>query len=72
MAITNGPGLAGLGTLKSAVYQEWIDEMSRFFACWYKFGKTKCYFNNCWVGMVKNGWSLINYESYKSIRLKGV
>ena len=49
-----GCGLSGHGTLKSAVSQEWIDEMCWFFACWYKFRKAKSYFNNYWVGMVKN------------------
>ena len=37
VVIKNGCGLAGLGTLKFDVSQEWIDELGRFFACWYKF-----------------------------------
>ena len=36
--------LLGHETLKSAASQEWIDEMSWFFACWYKFRKAKGYF----------------------------
>ena len=32
-------GFLGLRTLKSAVFQEWIDGRSWFFACWYKFRK---------------------------------
>ena len=36
-----GCGLSGHGTLKSAVSQEWIDDMCWFFACWYKFRKAK-------------------------------
>ena len=42
----NGYDLLGHGTLKSAVSQEWIDELDWFFACWYKFMKDKSYFNN--------------------------
>ena len=55
VVMKNGHGLLGLGTLKSAVLQEWINELGWFFACWYKFMKAKSYFNNYWVGMVKNG-----------------
>ena len=51
-------GLLGLATLKSAVSQELIDEMSQFCACWYKFRKAKGYYNNYWVGMVKMGEAL--------------
>ena len=54
VVIKNGCGLLGLGTLKSAVSQEWTDELGWFFACWYKFMKAKSYFNNYWVGVVKN------------------
>ena len=38
MLVENGHGLLGLEAPKSAV-QEWIDEMSWFFSCWYKFRK---------------------------------
>ena len=58
MVVINGRGLLGLGTLKSAVSQEWIDEMGWFFACRYKFMKAKSYFNNYWVDVVKNGRGL--------------
>ena len=54
VVIKNGHGLLGLGTLKSAVSQEW----NNFFACWYKFMKAKSYLNNYWVDVVKNGQSL--------------
>ena len=30
-------GLLGLGTQKSAVSQEWINELGSFVACWCKF-----------------------------------
>ena len=66
MLFKNWCGLLGLGTIKSAVSQEWIDEMSWLFACWYKFRKAKSYFNNDWVGMVKNEWGLIDHETLKS------
>ena len=44
--VKNGHGLLGLGTVKSAVTQELMDEISWFFACWYKFREAKSYFNN--------------------------
>ena len=63
MLVRNGCGLLGLGTLKSAVSQEWVDQMSWFFACWYKFRKAKSYFNNYRVGMVKNECGLIDHRT---------
>ena len=33
---------------------KWMDELSWFFAYWYKFRKVKDYFNSFWVIMVKN------------------
>ena len=54
----NGCGLLGLRTLKSAVSQEWIDELGWFFVCWYKLMKAKSYFNNHQVVVVKNGQGL--------------
>ena len=67
VVVKNECSLLGLRTLKFAVSQEWIDEMSWFFACWYKFRKAKSYFNNYWVGMVKNEQGLINYGTLKSV-----
>ena len=64
--VKTGHSFLGLGTLKSAVSQEWIDEMSWFLACWYKFTKGKSYFNNYWLGMVKNEWGLIDHGTLKS------
>ena len=61
MVVKNGCGLLGLVTLKSAVSQESVDEVSWFFVCWYKFRKAKSYFNNYWVGMTKNGRGLIDH-----------
>ena len=37
VVIKNGRGLLGLGTQKSAVSQEWINELGSFVACWCKF-----------------------------------
>ena len=64
--VKSGCGLLNHGTLKSAVSQEWSDEMSWFCTCSYKFRKTKSYFNNYLVGMVKNGWGLIDHGTFKS------
>ena len=33
---------------------KWIDELSWFFTYWHKVRKAKNYFNNYWVGMIKN------------------
>ena len=41
VVIKNGRGLLGLGTQKSAVSQEWINELRSFVACWCKFIKAK-------------------------------
>ena len=56
----------GHGTLKFAVSQEWINEMSWFFACWYKFRNAKGYFDDYWVAIVKNEWGLIDHRTHKS------
>ena len=45
----NGRGLLGLATLKSAVYQEWIDGMSLFFVYWYRYREAK-------VTLIIIGW----------------
>ena len=50
MVVKNGHGLLGFGTLKSAVSQEWINEMSWFFACWCNFIKLK-------VTLIVIGWA---------------
>ena len=59
VVIISEHGLLSFGTLKSAVSQEWIDELGWFFtsADWYKFVKAKSYLNNYWVGVFKNGYS---------------
>ena len=63
MLVKNGCGLLGLGTIKSAVSQEWIDEMSWFFACWYKFSKAKSYLNF-------QDWTLCYHELFHDNRNK--
>ena len=37
---------SGHGTLKLTVSQKWTDEINWFFACWYKFSKTKSWFDD--------------------------
>ena len=54
-------GLFGLGTLKFALSQEWIDKMSWFFCISY----FDNYFDN-WMGMVKNEQGLIDHGTLKS------
>ena len=41
---------------------EWMDELSWFFAFWCKFRKVKNYFSNFWVNVVKNGHATLIYE----------
>ena len=64
--VKNGCGPLSKGTLKSTWSQEWIDELSWFFACWYKFRKAKSNFDNLWVGMVENGRGLLVHGIVKS------
>ena len=66
VVVKNGRGLFGLATLKSALSQEWIDEISSFFACGYKSRKAKSYLDDYWVGRIKNGWGLIDHGTLKS------
>ena len=54
----NEPGLLGLGFLKFALSHEWIDEMSWFFACWYRLREARIYFNNYWMDISKMGEAL--------------
>ena len=65
MVVKNVCGILSLGFLKSALSQEWIDEISWFFACWYKIRKAKSYFDNYWLCMVKNWWGLIDHGTLK-------
>ena len=64
VVVRSGHGLLGLGTLKSAVYRDSIDELGSFFGCWYKYRKAKSCFRNSWVDMVKNWWGLIDHETF--------
>ena len=56
----------GHGTVKSAVSQEWIDELSWFWTWWYNFRKNKSYFNKFYVGVVKTWCGLLVHETLKS------
>ena len=53
-------------TLKLTISQEWIDGMNSFFACWYKFRKAKCNFNNFWVDVVKMVCGHLVHETLES------
>ena len=66
VVVKNRQSFLGLGTLKSAVSQEPLDEMSWFFICWYKFRKAQSCFNNHKLGMVKNGWGFRDHCTPKS------
>ena len=66
VVVKNGCGLFGLGALKSAVSSNQIDELSSFFACWYKFRKAQSSFNNYWVGIMKNEWGFLDHWTLKS------
>ena len=59
-------GLLGHGTLKYAVSQERINELSWFFACSYIVKKAKSYFNSYWVHLVKYDCNLLGRGTLKS------
>ena len=61
----HGHGFLGHGTLKSAVFQEWYDEFSIFFACRYKFRKAENDFNKYWVEVVKYGYDFLSCVTQK-------
>ena len=62
----NGHDQSGCKALKLTVSQEWIDGMSWYFACWWKFRKAKSCFNDFWVGIVRNGHDHLVQETLKS------
>ena len=64
--VKNGRDFLGHGTLESAVSQKWIEELSLFVTCWYKFRNAKSYFNNSWMGIVKTGRYLLVHGTLKS------
>ena len=51
--------------LKLTVSQEWIDGMNWYFACWCKF-TLKSYFNDFWMGVVRNGCGHLVHEPRNS------
>ena len=64
--VKNGCGQSDHVTLKLTVSQKLEDGINWFFACWYKFGKAKSWFNDFGVGVVKNGHGLLVHETLKS------
>ena len=61
MMLKNGRGLLGYGTLKSVWYQEWLNDLSWFFASLYIFRKTKSYSKSYWENVVKYGFALLGH-----------
>ena len=65
-------GVASLATglylfdYKFTISQEWIDGINWLFACWWKFRKTKSYFDDFKKGMVKNRCNHLVHETLKS------
>ena len=53
--VKNGCSQFGDGALKLTVFEEWTDGINWFCACWYRFGRVKCWLKSLCVGMVKNG-----------------
>lgn len=53
--VQNGCDHSGHRTLKLALFQKWIDELNRFFSCWYKFREPKTNIYSFRVDTVKNG-----------------
>ena len=74
VAVKNEHSLLGHGFLKSAISQEWIDDlifcMLIFsipkFVCWYKFRNAKYQYNNHWLGMLQNVRDLLDHGTLKS------
>ena len=64
--VKNGCGQSIHGAPKMAVSQNWRNGINRIFACWYKFGKAKIWFNYFWLGLVKNGSGFLVHETLKS------
>ena len=65
--VRDGYGQPGHRTLKLALSQKWVDGMNWFFACWWKFRKTKSNFNYFWVNFVKIGCGHLVHETLKSV-----
>ena len=64
--IKNGFGQSGLWALNLTLSPEWTDDINWFFACWHKFRKSKSWFNDFRVGMVKHGQGFLVHETLKS------
>ena len=64
--VKNGCGQSDVWTLKLTVSEKWTGKIKRFFSCWHKFRKAKSWFNDLWVGVVKNGYGFLVHETLKS------
>ena len=51
---------------KMTISQKWTNGINWFFVCWYKLEKAESWFNDFWVGMVKNNHDLLVHEILKS------
>ena len=64
--VRNWSGQSGLGTLKLAVSQEWIDGINWFFACQFKLSNFKSFCDDFGVGVVKNEHGYLLNETLES------
>ena len=68
--LENGCSQSGEGTLKLTVSQKCTDRINWFIGWWYKFREAKSWFNDFWVGMVKNNHVFLVHEILKSCVLR--
>ena len=68
--VKNGCDQSVHGTLKLAKSEKRRDGINGFFACWYKFKKTKLWVSDFWVGTVRNTHDLLVHEALKSAYCK--
>ena len=64
--VKNGYGQSDHGTLKLTVFQKWTDKITDFLHAGRNSKKTKSWFNDFWVGVVKNGQGMLVHETIKS------
>ena len=60
-------GQFGNRTLKLIVSEKWTDEQTDSFCMLGQIKEAKCWFNDFWVGMVKNGHGLLVPETLKTL-----
>ena len=51
------------GKSQDSEIQEWVDGRNWYFACRCKYRKTKSYFKDFWVGIVRNGHGHLVHET---------